>query len=97
MLFLSTHAREKVPFVSSLAHSKLLLRAVTQDDLKLLKELIADRNHVAKVCAFLTWHCSRSSILTLKMFCPFSPEVLEPAFVKSLPPFPYLWIKGDYM
>lgn len=52
MLFLSTHAREKVPFVSSLAHSKLLLRAVTQDDLKLLKELIADRNHVAKVCDF---------------------------------------------
>lgn len=41
--------REKVPFVSTLAQSKLVLRAAVQNDVKLLKELIEDRDHVARV------------------------------------------------
>lgn len=56
------YAREKVPFVSTLAHSKLVFRAVYLDDMKLLKQLIADRQHVAKVWDFPVWHYSSSSI-----------------------------------
>lgn len=38
-----------MPFVSTLAQSKLVLRAAVQNDVKLLKELIEDRDHVARV------------------------------------------------
>jgi len=38
-----------MPFVSTFAHSKLVLRAANLDDVKLLKQYIDDRTHVAKV------------------------------------------------
>jgi hypothetical protein len=41
--------REKVPFVSSTPHSKLILRAVKLNDSKLLQQLINDVSNVALV------------------------------------------------
>jgi len=38
-----------LPFISTFAHSKLVLRAANLDDVKLLKQCIDDRTNIAKV------------------------------------------------
>jgi len=48
--------REKMPFVSTFAHSKLLLRAANLDDVKLLKQYIDDCTYIAKVCPLTVLH-----------------------------------------
>ena len=46
--------REKVPFVSVKAHTKLLIRAVLVKDYKLLEELLNDSRQIGSVSAMKT-------------------------------------------
>ena len=46
--------RDKVPFISEIAHAKLIHRAVVSKDHKLLRSLIADLDHVYSVSTMYT-------------------------------------------
>jgi len=56
--FIYVLCREKLPFVSTFTHSKLLLRAANLDDVKLLKQCIDDRTNIAKVSTASCFICS---------------------------------------
>ena len=46
--------REKIPFISTVIHSKLVMRAVCLKDLKLLESYVKDTAHVSEVTIMIT-------------------------------------------
>ena len=41
--------RDHVPFISKMSHTKLIFRAVMQNDLDMLKKLLEDEQHIHDV------------------------------------------------
>jgi len=45
----SVFFRDHVPFISKMSHTKLIFRAVMQNDLDMLKKLLEDEQHIHDV------------------------------------------------